>query len=347
MKTQANTPPPGHCASLLSDLRVIDIASPQAYDCAKFMATLGAEVIRIDAQPAQDERRWAIGNVGKQSMTLDYTGEGRETFLQLVARSDILVESFLPGHLASLGLGFDDLKAVNPRLIQVSITPFGQQAPYRDYKGGELVVSALASNLWQMGEADKPPVREPGEPNFFHACAAGVFGALVAERERRETGRGQLVDISAQEMGAGRNTLWILQHQFAGGRTSQRLGQTIDLGWGGSRAVWALSDGYAFFQLPPPGSPLEKGLADWILEATGEHYESGDIAAAERFLATLSIKDAIAQSAPRDVRIMPVTGPREVADDPQLAARDFFVEHAGQQMPWRYLTITQDAGESA
>ncbi len=347
MKTQANTPPPDHRASLLSDLRVVDIALPQAYDCAKFMASLGAAVIRIDAEPAQDKRRWAIGNIGKQSMHLDYTGDARDAFLKLVAKSDILVESFLPGHLAKFGLGFDDLRAVNPRLIQVSITPFGQQAPYRHYRGSELVVSALASNLWQMGDADRPPVREPGEANFFHACAAGVFGALLAERERQQTGRGQLVDISAQEMGAGRNTLWILQHQFAGGRTSQRLGQTIDLGWGGSRAVWALADGYAFFQLPPPGSPLERALADWIAEVTGEVYESGDLAAAERFLATLSVKDVIAQAAPRDVRIMPVTGPRGVAEDPQLTAREFFVEHAGQQMPRRYLAITQDAGRGA
>ncbi len=312
------------------------------------MAMLGAEVIRVDAAPPQDARRWTIGNAGKQSMQLDYTGEGRETFFALVAKADILVESFMPGHLAGLGLGFEDLQAINPRLIQVSITPFGQQAPYAGYKGGELVVSALASNLWQMGDADRPPVREPGEPNFFHACPAGVFGALLAERERRESGRGQLVDISAQEMGAGRNTLWIVQHQFAGGRVSQRLGQTIDLGWGPSRAVWSLADGYAFFQLPPPGSTQEKALADWIVSATGETYESGDIAMAdERFMATLSLNDAMRQGAQRNVRIMPVTGPREVAADPQLAARDFFVEHEGQQLPWRYLTIMQDAGDAA
>ncbi|GGF59086.1 CoA transferase [Alteromonas lipolytica] len=339
-----NTAKGSVASQMLSHLRVVDITTPLAYDCGRFFASMGAEVIRVDTSAVQDDAQWSFGNIGKSSIVIDYPGAGRDTFLALIAKCDVLIESFLPGTLAQAGLDYESLAKINPRLIQVSITPFGQNGPYANFKGRELVVAALAGTISQMGEADGEPVREPGNANFFHACGAGIAGALLAERMRNKTGKGQLVDISAQEMGAGRGTVAVIKHQF-GDEVPHRNGQSINMGGGYNRLLWPLADGEAFYMEARPGTPGADDMDKWIKEVTGKAVTpSHDMATVEQFLASMTAEQAVEEARKRRIRVMSVSSPEAVAADVQLKARGFYTEQQGEQVPGYFIKVT--TGES-
>lgn len=307
---------------LLSHLRVVDLSTEVARDCARFLGSLGATITRVEREALESDP---------------------EVFRAFVREADIVVESFMPGDMAALDLGYDALSANNPGLIQVSITPFGQSGPYAHYKGRELVASALAGTLFQMGERDGPPVREPGDANFFHACAAGAAGALVAEQARKHTGRGQLVDISAQEMGAGRATVALVKHML-GDKVPGRNGQSIDMGNGPSRVLWPLKDGLAFYMEGKPGTPAAADMDNWILEETGTAPDpSHDMETVAAFLASMTEEEAIAGARARRIRLMSVSGPRDVANDTHLAARGYFSDGGqGKQPAYFIKAIARD-----
>ena len=235
---------------LLEGLSVVDLTTPVGWDCGRILAGLGAKVLRVDTPDALAELRsdpgraaaWRLGQIGKAPITLDYrAAHGREALLELIDKSDVVLESFAPGVMAQLGLSYDQLSRRRPELIETSITPFGQTGPYSAFKGGELVVSAMSSLLELNGDPDRPPVREPGAAHLFHACAAAVTATVFALHERERSGRGQWIDISAQEVGASRNTAWVLAAQFDG-RHPRRLGRYLNLGrtGEGNRTVWRL-----------------------------------------------------------------------------------------------------------
>jgi len=307
---------------LLSHLHVIDVSTPIARDCARFLASLGARVTRLE----------------REALSAD-----PDSLRDQVAKADILVESFMPGDMAAMGLGYEALSQVNPGLIQVSITSFGQSGPYARYKGGELVAAALAGTLYQMGEKDGPPVREPGDANFFHACGAGAAGAMLAEFARRKTGRGQLVDIAAQEMGAGRATVALVKHML-GDTVPGRNGQAIDMGNGPSRVLWPLKDALAFYMEGKPGTPPAEQMDDWIEEETGKRpAPSHDMDTVAAFLASMPEEEAIAKARARKIRLMSVSGPQDVAEDVQLAARGFFTQgESGKQPGYFIKAIARD-----
>ena len=147
---------------ILSDLKVLELAhSLSGAFCAKLMADQGANTVKVEppgwGDPARHEPPFINGvpdpdgstiflafNTNKKGITLDLEKtQGRELLLRLVADSDVLIESYPPGHLESLDLGYQVLKQTNPRLIVSSITYFGQTGPYRNYRGGDLVAQAF------------------------------------------------------------------------------------------------------------------------------------------------------------------------------------------------------------
>lgn len=326
-------------SNLLAGVRVLDLSDALTYDCGRFLASLGAEVVRVDLPQTPEDTLWTLGNQGKESMVLDYRdqGEGRALLERLIEQSDILIEAFSASDADALALTPEALQGKHPRLVHVSITPFGRSGPRAHWRGGELTVSAMASTLAAMGEPDRPPVKEPLFANFFHACGAGAAGALLALREREASGAGQHVDIAAQEMGAGRNTVWVLLHQFEE-RGRARAGQMLDLGPGPSRAIWALADGHAAFAPGPPGSPVRAALAQWMAER-GVDPELGE----EAFIATLSAQECIDEAIPRGIPVMPILAPAEVAGDRHLVERGYFPRVPGGN-PGRWF-IHVDAGE--
>ncbi|WP_050616113.1 CaiB/BaiF CoA transferase family protein [Bacillus testis] len=207
----------------LSGLKVIDlswhIAGPY---CTKLLADMGADVIKVERPEKGDPSRWegpfpndeldlnASGlfgylNNNKRGLTLNLqTGQGKEMIKTLVSEADILVENFSPGVMERLGLGYKELKSINPRLIMTSISNFGQQGKYRNMKATEMITAAMSGHMGQIGESDREPVRAAGSLRMLEYIA-GTFAAMSTMAEivgRKPGGAGKHLDISITECGA-------------------------------------------------------------------------------------------------------------------------------------------------
>lgn len=201
----------------LGHLRVLDLTGALGQMCARILGDLGADVILVEppeGSPARTQPPFAgdvpgpdrslpflNANRNKRSVALDLTNERDLARVRALAqRSDILIEDSMPGTLAALGLGYETLGPLAPGLVYVSITPFGQSGPHRDYKGGDLIAEATGGVMFATGDDELPPVKAPYDIMAQMACMHAAFGALVALRERSSSGRGQHVDVSRQEV---------------------------------------------------------------------------------------------------------------------------------------------------
>ena len=204
----------------LSYLRVVDLSNGIAGAfCSKLFADFGADVIKVEP-PSGDPTR-SLGpfpgdtadpeasgmfiylNANKRGATLNLESErGRRLAADLMSKADIVVESFAPGEIESMGLGYDAIQKTNPAIIMVSITPFGQTGPWRDWQATELVEYAASGLSYVNGSPDREPLKEPGFESSYQAGACGFLGAMTALAHRDFTGRGQRVDISTQEAAA-------------------------------------------------------------------------------------------------------------------------------------------------
>src|SRR3989304_3620204 len=200
----------------LDDLVVLDLADGKGLYCTRLLAGLGAEVIKVEPPEGDPTRRmgpfyrdipdpegslyfWHY-NLNKKGITLSLDHpEGRSLFGRLAAQADVIVETFQPGYLASQGFSFQELHALNPRLILTSITGFGQTGPYRDYKSSNLVGPALGTPLYLCGFPDRAPVRTGASQGHHQASLHASAATLVALFWRAVTGEGQHVDVSMQE----------------------------------------------------------------------------------------------------------------------------------------------------
>ena len=208
----ANTQSP----SALDHLRVLDLTSYLSQMCGRVLGDLGADVIKVEppgGDPARllppfagDQRdperslRFINVNRSKRSVVLDLdSSEERAKIGALADRADILIEDFAPGYLATLGLGYEDLREMNPGLVYVSITPFGQSGPHAGFRGGDLVSQASSGVMIANGDDEMRPCMAPYEITSQVTCIQGAYGALLAIRSRRRTGQGQHVDVSRQE----------------------------------------------------------------------------------------------------------------------------------------------------
>jgi len=202
--------------TLLGDIRVLDLADQKGVYCTKLLADLGADTIKIEMPGGDPMRRigpffhdkpdaekslyWFQFNTSKRGITLNLdTADGREILKQLVLTADVMVETFPPGHLDSMGLGYSVLKEINPRLILTSITPFGQTGPYRDFKGSDMVAQAMGGLMYLAGFPEDPPYRIHGSQAYHSASVQATVGTMIALYTRELTGEGQQVDVSLQE----------------------------------------------------------------------------------------------------------------------------------------------------
>ena len=202
---------------MLSPYRVLDLTDEKGLFCGKLLGDLGADVIKIEP-PGGDPARnigpfyhdepdpekslfWWAYNTSKRGITLDIeTAEGQEIFKRLVKSADFIIESFSPGYLHKLGLGYPALEEINPRVILVSITPFGQTGPYEDYKAPDIVAWAMGGEMYPFGDGDRPPTRISHHPqSYLHAGLEAAAAAMIAHHYREMTGEGQQVDVSIQE----------------------------------------------------------------------------------------------------------------------------------------------------
>ncbi|MBI4295588.1 MAG: CoA transferase [Chloroflexi bacterium] len=185
--------------SLLSPFHVLDLTDEKGYYfCAKILGDLGAEVIRLEKPGTKRDFWWWAYNHKKKLVYLDIERE-QDKLLQLVREADLLVESFPPGYLDSLGLGYATLGKVNPSLIMTSLTPFGQTGPYKDLRASDLEIMAMSGALCVIGDLDRSPVRISFPQSHLMTSAEAAVGTLIALCQRELTGAGQQVDVSAQE----------------------------------------------------------------------------------------------------------------------------------------------------
>ena len=201
---------------MLSPYKVLDLSDERGHLCGQILGDLGADVVLVEppagsrsrhtgpfyrAQPHRDRSLgfWAF-NRNKRSITLDLDRDtDRDALRKLAARADFLIESGAPGDLAMRGLGYADLSALNPHLIYVSISAFGQDGPKADFAATDLTLVAAGGTLLLQGDADRSPLRITVPQAFLHAGADGAAAALIAHHERLRSGLGQHLDVSAQE----------------------------------------------------------------------------------------------------------------------------------------------------
>ena len=199
----------------LAGRTVLDFGSALAGPvCATILGEFGADVIKVERPGHGDALRtygptlegvpvwWMIEGRNKRSITLDLrSAAGQELARRLIARCDVLVENFRPGTMAGWGLGYDDVAALNPKVVYVSVSGFGQTGPYRAQASYDRVAQAMAGLTYLTGHPDRPPVR-PGIGITDYATAmTAAIGALLAlyERDAAGSGLGQQVDVALYE----------------------------------------------------------------------------------------------------------------------------------------------------
>jgi len=199
----------------LDDIRVLDVSSYLAGPfCSTQLAEFGAEVWKVELPGVGDALRrfgtitengdslpWLSECRNKKSVTLDMrTPEGARLLKRLVKEVDVMVENFQPGTLEKWGLGWETLKEINPRLVMVRISGYGQTGPYRDRPGFGRIANAFGGLSFLAGYPDRPPVT-PGSATIpdYMAGIYGAMGALLALKARERTGCGQMVDIGLYE----------------------------------------------------------------------------------------------------------------------------------------------------
>lgn len=196
----------------LHGLRVVDLTTGIASMTGRFLADLGADVILIEPPTGSPDRkagpvyrghslRFAVANANKRGITVDLeTRPGVQRLLKLTEVADIVLESYPPGGLAELGVAPDVMRAGNPRLVVVSITPFGLTGPYRDYRGGEAVFAAMSSLVTRSGAAGREPLLPPGEMASQTAAVDCAYAALLAWSKAEASGVGSHLDCSLFDM---------------------------------------------------------------------------------------------------------------------------------------------------
>jgi len=326
----------------LQGLRVLDLSRllPGPY-ATLVLADLGADVVKVEDPSGGDYLRWMPPMAGEQSgwfhalnrnkrsLALDLRRpEGPAALLRLARRFDVVVESFRPGVMARLGVGYEALSAVNPGLVLCSISGYGQDGPYRDRAGHDIDYVALAGVLSVNGPPERPVPLGVQVADVAGGSWPAVAGILAALLGRSVTGKGAWVDVAMAE---GALAMMALQQGAADaeGRPLRRGGEQLN---GGSAcyAVYRAKDGgfVALGALEPKffrafcdavGGP-ELGLAQFDDGGAGPRAE------VEAIFASRTREEWGAFAALHDVCVMPVLTGDEPRRDPQLLHRGSFVE---------------------
>jgi crotonobetainyl-CoA:carnitine CoA-transferase CaiB-like acyl-CoA transferase len=202
---------------MLAPYRVLDLTDEKGHLAGKLLADFGADVIKIE-KPGGDASRmigpfyhdepdpekslfWWAYNTSKRGITLDIeTTSGQEIIKQMVHTADFLIESFSPGYMGKLGLGYSELEKLNPGLIMISITPFGQTGRYKNYRDSAMVCAAMGGVMDQFEDVDRPPTWiGHHSQGYLLGSMEAAGGAMMALYYRGTTGKGQHVDVSIQE----------------------------------------------------------------------------------------------------------------------------------------------------
>jgi benzylsuccinate CoA-transferase BbsE subunit/naphthyl-2-methylsuccinate CoA transferase subunit len=345
---------------MLAPYRVLDLTNEWGLLCGRLLADFGADVIKIE-RPGGDLSRnigpfynniphsekslyWFFYNANKRGITLDIkTVDGKEIFKKLVKTADFVIESFAPGYMDSIGLGYSVLSAINPRIIMTAITPFGQSGPYSNIKPSDIAVMALCGWMYQCGNPDEPPVRIGLPQAYLHGAAQAAGGTLAAHYYKEMTGEGQYYDAAAFPwlVFLHQNHVW----WYASKKYSRRHGSYWE--WTGRptvRYLWECKDGYiAYAVLGGTLGASQKALLE-LMDTEGMAPDSlkkinwtdldfnkvtQDIRRSfEEPLAKYFLKhtksELFREAVKRRIILLPVYTSKDILESPELAARDYW-----------------------
>ncbi len=268
--------------SALSDVRVLDLSGEMGMYCGKLLADLGADVIKIEPPGGDPARRlgpfyhdepdaekslsFFYLNTSKRGITLNLeSSDGRELFRRLVKTADVVLESFPPGYLDAMDLGYEGLRRIRPDIILTSITGFGQCGPYAHYKAPDIVGVAMSGVMWLAGYVDEPPNLLSGSQGYLSASIQAAAGTLMALYHRDLTGEGQQVDVSMQEaISIAQETAmqtWDMMRLIRIREGATRLGLVVP-----GVGPYECKDGWVFSYVGTPGGAPWSELLAWMIE---------------------------------------------------------------------------------
>ncbi len=348
---------------MLKSCRALDLTDENGFLCGKILADLGADVIKIERPGGDPARRmgpfwadiphpekslyWFAYNSNKRGITLNIeTTDGRAMLRELVKTADFVIESFSPGYLDNLGMGYDALGSIKRDIILTSVTPFGQAGPYHNYRTSDIVTMGMTGVLYQTGDLDGPPVRMSVPQACLHAGADAAVGTMMAYYHREMTGEGQHVDVSMQQ-----STAWFLANAIPfwelGGLILKRTGSFRWSVNSTQRQVWQCQDGYVFFNIigGRTGAKTFRELVNWMDgEGMADEYlksmdwENLDILSVtqevvdqiskpiEKFFLAHTKREIARGATDRHISVCPLSSMEDLLHDAQLEARNFWVE---------------------
>jgi formyl-CoA transferase len=337
----------------LSDVTVLDLGQVIAMPfCTMLLADLGARVIKVESRERGRERvSLGIKRVrdgveervpaaqyrerNKLAVTLELkTPTGVELFKELVQHADVVAENFSVGTMDRLGLGYDDLKAINPRLVYASVTAFGQHGPYADQRGYDILAQAISGYLSVTGFPENPPTKSGQSISDYYAGMLCAFSIVSALHYRDRTGIGQRIDMALLDsLVVALDTLG--ERYTVGGEILTRSGNVAFTG--SSTGVYTTSDGHVAVSAGASDAVWRRfceilGRDDLTRDpafatAAARRDRRDEIAAIiEAWTSTRPKAEVVRLLATAGVPAAPVNNVAEMVADPQVQARQMFVE---------------------
>jgi CoA:oxalate CoA-transferase len=323
----------------LDGIRVIDLGRHQAGPrCAQVLARLGAEVIKIERLGGEETRYhapwvrrqsayWVQYNSGKKSVSMDLRKEeGKEALRRLVKISDVVVQNFRPGTIEKMGFGYDVLKQLNPRIIMVNVSAYGQFGPYREQIGYDPVGQTMAGIAMVTGAEGMPPVRA-GVPIIDRTTALhSAIGTLAALYEREISGEGQSIDVCLADSGYSLTEIPISAYHGVG--VEPKRDSTANM--------YPCKDGWVLISAGDqhhwPRVCKALGKLEWLedprFSTRHERTKNGDLVhqAMRDLMAPMTMQEAIAHFTNHDVTAAPVNTIGQAAEDPHPWERRAMVD---------------------
>ena len=352
---------------MIQGYRALDLTSGEAQLCGRILADLGAEVIKVEKPGGDDGRNrgpfykneihpekslWGFFlNANKKGITLNLdSNDGIAIFKKLAEGVDFILESYPPGYMARVGLEYQALASLYPRIIVVSLTPFGQDGPYRNFKASELILMAMGVFMFGTGDPDRPPTSINYPLALISSAVHASSAAMIAHYHTTKSGKGQHIDVSAQAgvpwFTANVGAWWQMAHVELM-RTGPYVARRPDLK---TRFIWPCKDGYVIFQFygGVVGSRSNKAFAQWIKEKKmgNEYFHSIDWDAldlykvsqdevdklektAGAFLLAQERNELVEEATKRGVILGYISKTGDIFQNPQLLSRNYWknIEH--------------------
>lgn len=356
-------------SELLKGFRLLDLTDEKGALCGKMFADLGAEVIKIeppsgcstrsippflgDMQDAEHCLYSIAFHAGKKSATANLeNADARALIAELAKRADFLVESYSLGYLDSIGLGYEALAKLNPRLIYASITPFGDKGPGKDYKWADIITWAAGGMMYLMGDEGKPPLQMSLPQAGLHAGAEACVSSLLAHWPRQSDGLGQKIVVNMEAC-----IVWTLMNEqampFLHGNFLSRTGVFSGSADARRKMIYDCKDGHISILVAggPTVGGSTKALVDWMAEkgfgypwmkekdwfswvpgvfmkmTERDHQEIEELESSiQAFFNTLTKHEIYQGALKRRIFLAPVANAADIASDEQLKARDFWID---------------------